>query len=82
MVCLTSQIPFRGMGANTAIIDSCELGQAIINGVKEKVDLEWMLKCYEEVMVPRGRAKVLASRATGESTATSDLLGGRALAAI
>lgn len=65
------------MGANTAILDSCDLGKALIDGIKAKADLERVLRCYEDIMVPRGREKVLDSRATGEATTSEGLAGGR-----
>ena len=65
------------MGANTALLDVCDLGKALIDGIKSKADLESVLKFYEDTMVPRGRKMVLESRATGEATASEELAGGR-----
>ena len=65
------------MGANTALLDSCDLGKALIDGIKAKAELEWALKCYEDIMVPRGRENVLESRATAEAAASEGLAGGR-----
>lgn len=64
------------MGANTAIIDACELGRGVIDGFAEGRDLE-ILRRYAEVMVPRGRQMVLESRATGESMDAKEVAGGR-----
>ncbi|KAG6353511.1 hypothetical protein INS49_005472 [Diaporthe citri] len=58
-----AMIPFRGGGANTAIRDACELAELIIQAHQEV----GVLVPYEEVMLPRGRDIVLASRAAGES---------------
>jgi 2-polyprenyl-6-methoxyphenol hydroxylase-like FAD-dependent oxidoreductase len=65
------------MGANTALLDSYDLGKALIDGIKANEELEWILKRYEDVMVPRGLQKVLESRATGESGASKEIAGGR-----
>lgn len=62
-----AMIPFRGGGANTAIRDACELAELIIHAHQKDVPLDWVLGPYEEVMLPRGRDIVLASRAAGES---------------
>ena len=59
------------MGANTAILDACDLGMALTAGMRDGRDLQWIMKTYEEKMIPRGRTKVLESRATGESTDTN-----------
>lgn len=74
---MKKKVPFRGMGANTALLDSCDLGKALIDGIKTKAELEWVLKCYEDIMIPRGRAKVLESRATGAAETSEGLAGGR-----
>ena len=65
------------MGANTAILDACDLGKALTAGIRNGQDMQWILKSYEEKMIPRGRTKVLESRATGESMDASELAGGR-----
>jgi hypothetical protein len=65
------------MGANTAILDVCDLAEGIIHGVENKGDLSWILKSYEGKMIPRGIAKVLESRATGESDDAFEVSGGR-----
>ena len=65
------------MGANTAILDACDLGQSLIQGIKAGEDLQWILQAYEEKMIPRGIEKVLASRATGESADSAEVAGGR-----
>lgn len=62
-----AMIPFRGGAANTAIRDACELAELIIQAHQKDVPLDWVLGPYEEVMLPRGRDIVLASRAAGES---------------
>lgn len=65
------------MGANTALLDSCDLGKALIEGIKNNADLESALKDYEGIMLPRGREKVLESRSTGEAMDSEGLAGGR-----
>ena len=65
------------MGANTAIIDACELGKGLVDGVANGEDLVEVLRRYEEIMVPRGRQMVLESRATGESVDAKEIAGGR-----
>jgi 2-polyprenyl-6-methoxyphenol hydroxylase-like FAD-dependent oxidoreductase len=65
------------MGANTAIIDACELGRAVVEAVGAGQDLVEALGKYAEIMVPRGRTQVLESRATGESEDAREVAGGR-----
>ncbi|KAJ9605987.1 hypothetical protein H2200_009836 [Cladophialophora chaetospira] len=72
-----SMVPFRGMGANTALLDACNLGEGLTKGVQAKEDLQWVLQTYEEKMIPRGRQKVLESRATADSDDAHEISGGR-----
>lgn len=65
------------MGANTALIDVCELAQVIIAAAKDKSDVEPQLRACEAKMIPRGRTKVLESRAITESDKSLDVSGGR-----
>lgn len=65
------------MGVNTAILDVCDLASGIISGIETGSDLNWVLKLYESTMIPRGRTKVLESRATGESDDAFEISGGR-----
>ena len=66
------------MGANTSILDACALGKAIIGGVQQRQDLDFVLRSYEDIMIPRGREHVLASHATGEeSSSAHEIAGGR-----
>lgn len=65
------------MGANTALIATCDLARAIIRGVKGGEDIETVLRPYEREMIPRGREHVLLSREEAESTTSHDLSGGR-----
>lgn len=62
-----AMIPFRGGGANTAIRDACELAELVIKTHQDGLSLEQVVRPYEDVMLPRGREIVLASRAAGES---------------
>ena len=72
-----TQVPFRGMGANTALLDACDLGRAIIRGVQSREEVKAILKRYEKIMIPRGRGHVLDSRATAEGSDATELAGGR-----
>jgi len=65
------------MGANTAILDVCDLAEGIIRGIQGREDLSWVLRAYEGMMIPRGRLKVLESRATGDSDDALEVAGGR-----
>ena len=71
------QVPFRGMGANTALLDACDLAKAILGGLKEESYIEHVLRSYEADMIPRGRQKVLESREIAESQESFDVSGGR-----
>lgn len=70
-------MPFRGMGANTAIVDACDLGELIINVAESGKDIASMISEYQTVMVPRGRERVLESRVVGESGNPLEIAGGR-----
>ena len=61
-----AMIPFRGAGANTAILDACDLGRLLVKSWEEKRDPASVLHSYHEVMIPRGQENVLSSRAAGE----------------
>ena len=65
------------MGANTALIDACDLGKGIIDCFAKDDDLRLTLRQYGKDMVPRGRQIVLESRATGESMDAKEVAGGR-----
>lgn len=58
--------PSRGGGANTAILDACDLGDLIVGAHQARKDLASVVDRYLEIMVPRGRKMVLSSRAAGE----------------
>ncbi|KIX99717.1 uncharacterized protein Z520_04353 [Fonsecaea multimorphosa CBS 102226] len=72
-----SMLPFRGMGANTALIDASDLAKGIIEGIRNSSSVDSVLQAYERVMIPRGREHVLASHAVGEAAVASQLAGGR-----
>lgn len=72
-----SMIPFCIAGANTAIQDACDLGRLLGMGIKEHQELDWLLHEYEAKMLPRGREKVLASRAVGEDGDLMAMVEGR-----
>jgi len=65
------------MGANMAILDACDLGQGLIDGIRDGTDMEWVLKSYEDKIIPRSRVIVLESRATAEAEDQSEMFGGR-----
>ncbi len=65
------------MGANTAVLDACDLAQHIIQGIGDGRETSAILRAYEEQMIPRGRTKVLESRADAESDSNFDVSGGR-----
>ena len=65
------------MGANTALLDACDLARGIVQGIKDRAEIDDVLRTYEATMIPRGRAKVLDARQTAESTESSDISGGR-----
>ena len=65
------------MGANTALLDVCDLAKAIISGAKDWSQIDVLLRDYEKRMVPRGRTKVLESREIAESEESFDVSGGR-----
>jgi 2-polyprenyl-6-methoxyphenol hydroxylase-like FAD-dependent oxidoreductase len=61
-----SMIPFRGAGANTAILDACDLGGLLVEANKEGKDFAGVLPQYHELMVPRGQENIRSSHAAGE----------------
>jgi hypothetical protein len=65
------------MGANTALLDVCDLAEGIIDGIEASNSVNEVLRMYEKCMIPRGRRKVLESRATAESESNFDISGGR-----
>lgn len=68
-----TMIPLKGIGANTAILDACDLGSLIGEEVRLKgmngADLASVLHEYHALMSPRGREAVLSSRAAGKDEA-------------
>lgn len=65
------------MGANTALLDVCDLAKTIISGTQDWSNIDSLLRDYEKTMIPRGRTKVLESREIAESDASFDVSGGR-----
>lgn len=61
-----AMIPFRGAGANTAILDACDLGELLTGAFKEDRDLSSVVTEYNRRMVPRGQYNVRSSRAAGQ----------------
>ncbi|RHZ50373.1 FAD-dependent oxidoreductase [Aspergillus thermomutatus] len=64
-------IPFHLAGANTAIKDACDLARQLSH---PKQDFPEAIQCYEKVMIPRGREKVLRSRLAGELPTLNEIL--------
>ncbi|KAK3676061.1 hypothetical protein LTR78_004253 [Recurvomyces mirabilis] len=73
------KVPFRGMGANTAMRDACDLGMALSQQAakNDAEEHQQILRQYELKMLPRGREHVLLSRADAEADDHIDLSGGR-----
>ncbi|KAF9738541.1 hypothetical protein PMIN06_001703 [Paraphaeosphaeria minitans] len=61
-----AMIPLRGAGANTAILDACDLGKLLIKARAESRGYLSTIAPYLARMIPRGREAVLASRAAGD----------------
>lgn len=66
-----TMLPLRGAGANTACKDACDLARILIKGQAEDDSVEWMLKQYESIMLPRGQSAVLDSRRAGDGIPTA-----------
>jgi len=64
------------MGANTALRDACDLATVLGEVSRTGGDIRPALREYERATIPRGRAKVLESRADGEGE-NFELSGGR-----
>jgi 2-polyprenyl-6-methoxyphenol hydroxylase-like FAD-dependent oxidoreductase len=62
-------VPLRGAGANTAILDACDLGRLLIEAQAESRPLQSVVAAYVTKMIPRGREAVLSSRAAGDADA-------------
>ncbi|KAH7304571.1 hypothetical protein B0I35DRAFT_484407 [Stachybotrys elegans] len=62
-----AMIPLRGAGANTAILDACELGKLLIQAREESQAPMSIVEPFVAKMIPRGRQAVLASRAAGNA---------------
>lgn len=65
------------MGANTALLDTCDLAEAIIEGVRNQQSVDAVLSTYEKIMIPRGRDHVTMSHNVGEGFDAVALAGGR-----
>lgn len=64
-----AMIPLRGAGANTALLDACDLGKLLTKARAESRDLGGVIAPYVAKMVPRGSEAVLSSRAAGSAEA-------------
>lgn len=68
---LHAMVPFKGAGANTSLLDSCDLARILIKNKDHLASAsaqDWaeMLKAYETIAIPRGREVGLSSHAAGE----------------
>jgi 2-polyprenyl-6-methoxyphenol hydroxylase-like FAD-dependent oxidoreductase len=62
-------VPLRGAGANTAILDACDLGKLLIEAKAESRGFQSVVAPYVAKMIPRGREAVISSRAAGNADA-------------
>ena len=62
-----AMIPLCGAGANTAILDACDLGKLLIEARAEASDSTSVVAPFAAKMIPHGREAVLASRAAGNA---------------
>jgi len=63
-----AMIPFRGAGANTALLDASDLAKLLIKAHTEGTDPSSIVGQYLATMIPRGREAVLSSRAAGDAS--------------
>jgi 2-polyprenyl-6-methoxyphenol hydroxylase-like FAD-dependent oxidoreductase len=62
-----AMIPFKAAGANTAILDACDLCRILRKLHEQGADLIDATRPYLAKMIPRDREAVLSSRAAGDS---------------
>lgn len=64
-----AMMPFQGAGANTALIDACDLASLLINAADlgDELEVVSLLKAYSCLTCPRGKQNVMSSRASGEN---------------
>lgn len=62
-----AMIPLRGAGANTAILDACDLAKLLIEARAGAQEPMTVIMPYVAKMIPRGKEAVLASRAAGNA---------------
>lgn len=62
-----AMIPLRGAGANTAILDACDLGKLPGDAQSESREFWKVIAHYVGKMLIRGREAVLASKAAGNA---------------
>lgn len=63
-----TMMPFRGAGANTALLDACDLASLIIEAEKRDngYNVVSVLQEYSSIACPRGAAAVAATQASGD----------------
>lgn len=63
-----AMMPFQGAGANTALLDVCDLASLLINAgdLGDEVEVVSLLQAYSCIIFPRAKKKVMGSHASGE----------------
>lgn len=64
---LRTMTPFRGAGANTALLDAFDLAQLLQGARDAGRPLSDAKERYEQIAIPRGQGMVEFSRSTGLS---------------
>ncbi|KAF7195140.1 Dual O-methyltransferase/FAD-dependent monooxygenase CTB3 [Pseudocercospora fuligena] len=59
---LHAMTPFRGAGANTALLDAFDIAQLINQAMKKGVDVQAIVEPYNKIAIPRGQGMVEFSR--------------------
>ncbi|KAK6384963.1 hypothetical protein LTS17_002526 [Exophiala oligosperma] len=63
-----AMMPFQGAGANTALLDVCDLASLLINAgnLGNELEVVSLVQAYSCIICPRGKQKVVGSHASGE----------------
>lgn len=78
-----AMMPFQGAGANTALLDACDLASllmASLNKIKSQDGVVSLLQEYSSIVCPRGKENVKKSHASGETM--NKILGSTKLPAV
>lgn len=64
-----SMMPFQGAGANTALLDACDLASLLINisDMANELEVISTMQAYSCILCPRGKQSVVGSHASGEN---------------